>query len=108
MAVTLDYTNLVEITNADTTTSWTFRGATTTVQDGDTFIEGVRSISGKTGNVGVDGWVYDTGTANIDVTNKHLMVWINSFAIIDIEANGGIRIRVEGNVGSATADYGEW
>lgn len=108
MAVTLDYTNLVEITNADTTTSWTFRGATTTVQDADTFIEGVRSISGKTSNVGVDGWVYDTAAANIDVTNKHLMVWINSFAIISTETLGGIRIRVEGSAGSATADYGEW
>lgn len=103
---------LTRINDSETLDNWSALGggASGLVLEIDFKIQGNSSVSKKiTGAGTVKGMWYDIGDGNqIDFTtlNRHFYIWIyvTTSTLIDVIANGGIRIRL----GTTTSDWAEW
>lgn len=109
MAVTVtdDFTT---ISNADATTGWSTLNADIieVIATRGNSAQGTNALGGLVVGTGVGGHSYDSGAANVDLTDEHILFWLFPAGFeFDTEANGGLRIRVSTN-SLATAAYGEW
>ncbi len=107
MAVTVtdDFTTIKDMDNATGVTRVgtgdPFGGNPTA--DTDVQAQGTASV-GRVPNVtGVGGFDFDTGAANVDVTDEHILMWIYAAGFIYSEAS--IRIASGSDAGT---NYGEW
>lgn len=106
MAVPTFTHDLTTITDGETVTGWVAVGGAMIALDLDTFIQGSNSIGVPATANTVVGSVFNMG-ATVDLTNKHLFIWVNAAVPGKIAsfAAGGLRIRV---AGSTATNFGEW
>lgn len=104
MATPTLVTDLITFNDADSETGWSEIGGAMLSLDTDNYIEGAAAIGCPMRTGGLDG-VYYTSGSTVDLTDKHLFVWIhiNAANYLSHSSGGGARIYV--NDGT---DSGYW
>jgi hypothetical protein len=107
MALTVA-TDLVVINNADDLTGAIGINNLNApgTNDTDVKVQGASSRRARLNGTGVSGSGHDTGAANVDVTDQHLFVWVQTLDAVQTLANNGWRYRIATDA-AATANFGE-
>lgn len=108
MAVTV-VDDLVTITAADSTAGWANDGMVIRqlALESVILVEGAGSILSRRSAAGI-GWIsFDTGAANVDITDQHYFDWARDLDFVESRVNGGWRLRVSSGA-DVSANFGGW